>query len=122
MATSATTASNQGIVATTADQLYQILFIVDQGNTLRWSTTIAGVWSGWTAAGTTDRTAFHTYTIRRMGSTFSVLLDETVMASGIAAGPPTAWMNGIAQGVLFTQAEIAGQMLGTRFDDVVAWK
>jgi endoglucanase len=120
--TPASTPSNHGIVATTADEMYQVLFIVDNGNTLRWSTSIAGLWSGWTAVGSIDRTAVHTYAIRRnTNGTFRVAVDGVVKASNIAAGPPTAWAGGIAKGGLFTEAEQAGQVLNTSFDDVLAW-
>jgi hypothetical protein len=121
MVAPATALSIQGIVASTADELYQILFVVDNGDTLRWSTIISGAWSGWTVVGTTDRTAFHTYAIRRNGdATFTLLLDGAVRAAGISAGPPSAWGSGIGRGILYTQAEQPGQVLGTRFDDVIA--
>jgi hypothetical protein len=121
LATSATTISNHGIAAMTADQQYQVLLAVDQGNMLRWSTSSAGAWSGWVAAGSIDRTAFHTYAIRRdSGSVFSVLVDGAVMASGIVVDPPSVWANGIGAGALFTQAELQNQVLDTRFDDVAA--
>jgi len=121
MATQATATSNHGIAAMTADLQYQILLVVDQGNTLRWSTSANGNWSGWVAAGTVDRTALHTYTIRwDGGSLFSVLVDGVVRAPGITVDPPSVWASGIAVGMLFTQAELASQVLGTRFDDVVA--
>ena len=121
MATQATATSNHGIAAMTADLQYQILLVVDQGNTLRWSTSANGNWSGWVAAGTVDRTALHTYTIRwDGGSLFSVLVDGVVRAPGITVDPPSVWASGIAVGMLFTQAELSSQVLGTRFDNVVA--
>ena len=68
-----------------------------------------------------DRTVLHTYTIRwDGGSSFSVLVDGSVKASGIIVDPPSVWATGIARGALFTQAELPAQTLGTRFDNVVA--
>jgi hypothetical protein len=123
MATPATALSNNGIVVATANEAYQVLFVVDSGNTLQWGTSISGTWSGWTAVGSIDRSALHTYAIRRDGSgTFSVVVDGVVKASNIPAGPTSVWAGGIGTGKLFTQAELAGQVLGTRFDDVLAWQ
>jgi hypothetical protein len=124
IAAPATTPSEHGIVASTADMQYQILFMVDQANNLRWSTVTGGVWSGfWVTVGSIDRTALHTYTVRRDGgAVFSVLADGAVKASGIVVDPPSVWVNGIPGGILFTQAELSGQTLNTRFDDVVVRK
>jgi hypothetical protein len=120
MAAPANATSNHGIAAMTADMQYQVLLVVDQSNALRWSTSSAGAWSGWVSVGSVDRAALHTYTIRRDGgAAFSVLVDGAVLASGIVVDPPSVWANGIAVGVLFTQAELRDQVLDTRFDDVV---
>jgi hypothetical protein len=121
MATSATAVSNNGIVASTADLRYQVLFAVDQGNNLKWSKVTDGVWAAWVPVGTVDRTVLHTYTIRwDGGASFSVLLDGQIMTAGIIVDPPSVWATGIAVGFLYTEAEQAGQLLGTRYDDVQA--
>jgi hypothetical protein len=121
MATSATAVSNHGIVASTADLRYQVLVTVDQGNNLKWSKVTDGVWAGWFPLGTVDRTVLHTYTIRwDGGASFSVLLDGQIRRSGIIVDPPSVWGTGIAIGFVYTEADQAGQLLGTRYDDVVA--
>jgi hypothetical protein len=116
-----TAKSNSGISVVSRDGLYAVFFVVDHDNALKWSVRTEGVWQEWKNVGTVDRTTMHSYAIE-LGSdgTFSVLLDGVVKASGITAGPVAAWVTGFGTGVLYTQSESSGQILNTRFDDVVA--
>src|SRR5262249_35935249 len=62
---------------------------------------------------------WHTYDIQRDGDgTFSLLFDGQVLRSGISAGPPSAWADGIGTGTLFTQSTLNDRHLSTFFDNV----
>jgi hypothetical protein len=122
MATAASVDSNHGLIVTDSNVLYQVNFAVTATNLVMWSVNIDGVWEGeWHRVGNIDRTVMHRYTIQmESDATFAVLVDGIVKASGIVAGPPTVWANGVTYGVLRTQAPASGKVLNTVFDNVVA--
>lgn len=121
IATSTGASSNQGIWVSSPDGLYDVIFAINNGGALMWSVVLNGAWQGWHAAGSADPSIFHVYRINLDSSgTFSVLLDGTVLASGISAGAPSIWSGGLSKGALFAQAASAGLILNTRFETVAA--
>jgi hypothetical protein len=113
--------AQSGMAVVSANGQDTLYFFTDGSGHLFYSRVVSGVYQGGTVLGNIDATVMHTYQIRAdSGGTFSVLLDGTVQASGLAVGPAADWSAGIGQGQLFTQGGQAGLMLGTRFDNVIA--
>ncbi|GEM_PF-3408873 len=113
-----------GIKVSTGDLLYRVLVGVQPNNTggvILWSVDVDGVWQGWHNAGSVATPAsIHRYTVQMENdATFTILLDGVPITTGISAGPPTVWADGIASGDLFTQIG-GGQIANTRFDNIDA--
>src|SRR5262249_423578 len=113
--------SDSGLRVSTIDDMFRVILKVDNANNLKWAVVIDGVGPPETTIGTVDRTVTHKYKIQMENdATFTVLVDGQVKATGITAGPPTVWANGIAKGQLRTRASSSGNVLNTLFDNVVA--
>jgi hypothetical protein len=118
-----------GIFVQSPDGANAVYFSIFDNYTLNVGTTVNGVWQGWTRIGIAPPVAhrggveplWHRYQIQLdSGGAFSLLFDGAVLASGVSAGPASAWESGIGTGTLFTQSNLDDRHLSTHFDNVLA--
>jgi hypothetical protein len=119
-----------GLFVQSTDGLNGVAFSVFDDFSVNVDTRVNGVWQGWTRVGSADpvyhngrpEMLWHTYDIQLAGDgTFSALFDGRVLRSGISAGPPSAWADGIGTGTLFTRSTLDDRHLSTSFDNVRAF-
>jgi hypothetical protein len=119
-----------GISVQSSDGMQAVSFSVFADHSLQVGTTVNGVFQGWSRVGTAptgmyhgaEEELWHTYGILRdFDGTFSVYFDGQRLHSGIHAGPPNAWANGLGSGLLFTLSPLDDRHLSTSFDSVRAW-
>jgi hypothetical protein len=119
-----------GIFVQTTDGLNAVTLSTFADFSVNVGTTVNGVFQGWTPVGRANpvyhhgapEMLWHTYDIQLAGDgTFSVLFDGQVLKSGIHAGSPSAWADGIGTGNLFTEAPLDDRHLSTSFDNVRAF-
>jgi hypothetical protein len=116
-----------GLSVQSTDGLNAVFFSVFDNFTVNVGTTVNGVFQGYTRVGVAapfmhpsgPEMLWHTYDIRLdPDGTFSVLFDGNALASGINAGPASAWTDGIGMGTLFTMSNLDDRHLSTFFDNV----
>ena len=116
-----------GLAVRSTDGQNGVVFSVFADFSVNVGTAVNGVWQGWTRVGRADpvyhhgapEMLWHTYDIQLDGDgTFSVLFDGQTLRSGISAGPPSAWADGLGTGALFTRSTLDDRHLSTSFDNV----
>ena len=111
--------NNSGVYVQSGNGQNAVFFAVVGDNSLEWSVTANGNWQGWNYLGSINPTSSHAYQVTlQTNGTFSVWLDGTAKATGISAGPASAWTGGMAAADLYTQTGTGGEQVNTIFNNV----